>query len=613
MRLVPCLAIALAPSLVHARVLPPPPGVIAAAHDDQIRALAVSEDGTVAVTSDRHGGTRLWPALDGTREPVVVAARAAAELAIVRDGDDVVFVDRDDAGQLELVRTSRLGVPRARVAIVMARPVAHVYATRGGFVALDDAQHVVLVHLDGHADPPLGVAKVGEHVAALAVRHDRALAVIDRGGAVVGRWLAVAPTGLALGADTARLRIDPRAVALSLDGKRIGAATRDGSSVRVVELATGKTVDEIADDSFGGMAQPVGFLDAHALIVRVGLGLELWDRYAVSPIASGDGVAVDGHVVAISGFGLQIAEDATTSHTLGYRVAGLTDMVPRGAGWIASDRTAVIELDPQLRERAEVELPLDGEAPPSDLHMIDADHAIGRTYDGKSWVALVDLVHHRAVDISSGYLVGFDPATGTAVVVDDTIRFARYDPKAGGFSELAPLELDGFGKTLYYDGLLFHPDRPAGALALVVLSSQGSTLRVAPVLAFHPGRARPFRLGDTFDVGPGTPEFGALQAAIAIAQGVAGAPPVARRGALTATLEHQRIVLHDGGAVRWTVPANGATGVAWSRAGELVAYGAGVERLDLATGAATVRQCGWEFGVWDKLAVHGGAAICDAP
>jgi hypothetical protein len=56
-------------------------------HGAPLRAIAVSEDGAVAVSSDQHGSLRMWPSLDGKREPIVVAARAAIALAIVHDAD----------------------------------------------------------------------------------------------------------------------------------------------------------------------------------------------------------------------------------------------------------------------------------------------------------------------------------------------------------------------------------------------------------------------------------------------------------------------------------------------------------------------------------------------
>jgi len=61
-----------------------------------------------------------------------------------------------------------------------------------------------------------------------------------------------------------------------------------------------------------------------------------------------------------------------------------------------------------------------------------------------------------------------------------------------------------------------------------------------------------------------------------------------------------RMTLRDAaGAEQWIVSAGGASDVVWNARGELVAYGDGIARVDLATGAWLERQCGWWFGLWD--------------
>ena len=64
-----------------------------APHGTAIDQLAVSDDGTAAVTQDGMGGSRVWLALDGTREPVIITLAPADELAntIRWLGDDLVI------------------------------------------------------------------------------------------------------------------------------------------------------------------------------------------------------------------------------------------------------------------------------------------------------------------------------------------------------------------------------------------------------------------------------------------------------------------------------------------------------------------------------------------
>src|SRR5262249_3655077 len=78
----------------------------------RIALIGAPEDGSFAVTSDVPGGVRLWPSLDGKREPVIVTARLPTALAVARDGGEIAIADLDVAGGLEIVRTSPEGEPR---------------------------------------------------------------------------------------------------------------------------------------------------------------------------------------------------------------------------------------------------------------------------------------------------------------------------------------------------------------------------------------------------------------------------------------------------------------------------------------------------------------------
>jgi hypothetical protein len=53
-----------------------------AAHGADIVALATTDDGLAGASADARDGIRLWPALDGTREPVVIRAPAPRALAL---------------------------------------------------------------------------------------------------------------------------------------------------------------------------------------------------------------------------------------------------------------------------------------------------------------------------------------------------------------------------------------------------------------------------------------------------------------------------------------------------------------------------------------------------
>src|SRR4051812_21679739 len=57
-------------------------------HGGIINRVAVSEQGDAAVSLDNVGGLRLWPALDGSREPVPFSVNGADRLAISHAGDE---------------------------------------------------------------------------------------------------------------------------------------------------------------------------------------------------------------------------------------------------------------------------------------------------------------------------------------------------------------------------------------------------------------------------------------------------------------------------------------------------------------------------------------------
>src|SRR3954447_20693053 len=54
------------------------------------------EDADFIVTNDRGGGLRLWPTLDGRREPLIVPTlRPVSEIETIRDGDDIAVAAID--------------------------------------------------------------------------------------------------------------------------------------------------------------------------------------------------------------------------------------------------------------------------------------------------------------------------------------------------------------------------------------------------------------------------------------------------------------------------------------------------------------------------------------
>ncbi|HEV7555463.1 MAG TPA: hypothetical protein VGO00_08420, partial [Kofleriaceae bacterium] len=89
-----------------------------------------------------------------------------------------------------------------------------------------------------------------------------------------------------------------------------------------------------------------------------------------------------------------------------------------------------------------------------------------------------------------------------------------------------------------------------------------------------------------------------------------------RDGSLVAEIHGGRLRLRGkDGKARWAIDAHNATDVVWNRAGELLLVGAGVARVDLATGELRERQCGWALELTDSEFFARGDAplMCDVP
>jgi hypothetical protein len=164
-------------------------GVTVAAHDAEITVLAATEDGE-AVSADRRGAVRLWPSLDGKREPVVVEAGVAAErLAIVRDGAEIVIAAAGALGEVGVIRVGGRGEVVSRVSVDLERRLVALHPIAGGFAGLRDDQTVVGMDLRGERRGELRAAP-GERIVEMASRRGGLLAFVVAEGSVRGARMA---------------------------------------------------------------------------------------------------------------------------------------------------------------------------------------------------------------------------------------------------------------------------------------------------------------------------------------------------------------------------------------------------------------------------------------
>ncbi len=259
---------------------------LGAPHGGVIRRIAVTDRADAAVSLDSLGGVRVWPTLDGTREPVSIAMTDARGIAIAADGSELLVAILDGSGSARMFRVTRTGVLRGSVQIAGDVPIEQLVGIEGGV---------------------------------LVARRDRAIERYD-------------PSGL-----HGRITLDP--------GEELGALTarHGGAAVLVGPHAALPTVDDAPDDEDDfrqiriarapttTTAEALRWIDlAHGLAwggrVRVPVNMRL-DRLAISPnhqrfavVASTDLVlhVLDSETLApVAGKDLG-AREATTNPSFGF-------------------------------------------------------------------------------------------------------------------------------------------------------------------------------------------------------------------------------------------------------------------------------------------------------
>lgn len=590
----------------------PPPGVITAAHDDPIATVAATDDGGVAVSLDRRGGIRLWPSLDGAHAPVIVRSDAVAnQVAIVRDGGELVIAAAGPLGQLELIRTNALGEPVSQIRVALERTLVALVAVPGRFVGLRDDQTIVAVDLRGKRIEHLA-GRPGERIVAMTGRRGALVAFVNAEGRVRARWIE-AGDALVWGHDSAALRIDPEHAVLAPDRKRVAALAPDHKAIVIVDLASGRTLARpVTLDFVDPARQPLGFIDDRTLQVQTAVGSVGWWRHGELTMAErfhvGPAVATDRYILTAGASALTLdTPDAT--HHLGFRVLNLTSAQPHGNGWTVTDGATALRLDDQLRARRRY--PRQDGVPDYSRSLVMLDGRRGVVWKAEG-TFLIDLEHPADGKLLSPLIgtVSYEPTTSLLAITGETgLWLGRYNPRTHAVDST----LDDPGELRSI--VLLDPELAGGNVALV-LADHGQTAAITEIRKVDFAAARPLREGRTRQQAlPEDPWWarGDLVARL-------GLPATARHhpspdGALVAIAGNGRITLRDrDGAVRWSVARPGVVDVAWSSLGELVAFGSGMARVDPATGALLDRRCGWDFGLWDDDAsFETGAKLCEAP
>lgn len=603
-----------------------PHAVTTAIHGRPITVLAATEDGSVAVTADASGAVRMWPALDGTREPVVVAANPPLALAVARTGGEIAIAGLDAAGRLEIVRTTPDGAPVGRAVVDSPRPYRAMRALATAILAVRDDHQIDRIDARGAIVGSL-VPEPGARVGAIAARRGKAIAILASPDGAHGRWLELAD-GLAWGGDTPRLPIDPALAELSPDLRHLTATHARLGTAATIDLVTGRAyaIPWQREDLREPM-RPLGFPAANVLAMTstFGNGVMWWvGRTTLRGYATEDERAVTGPSVAVDGRVITAWHEMLVLHThektqyLGYRMPWFAQLRGTRDGWmvVGSTPARTLALDARFHARRQFDPPPDT----SSLYLVDDRHAIatidldgGRARD----LYAIELAHPEASKLAwhtFGTVLGYEPSTHLlAINAEDEIQFARVDPRTGVLGDRVRYPVVGPAYT--HPVYLLDPARSRGNVALVIDADYtGDTTTVVEIRAVTDDEVKVARRHDIATHGRD------VTAEILRQHGLtADGRPDSRRspdGKWTARADGARITLRGAdGEVKWVVGAHGASDVAWRPDGELVALGGGIAAVDLETGAFGARQCGWDFGLADEPTVdHGsGASLCDAP
>jgi hypothetical protein len=158
-------------------------------HGGFINTVAMAEESDVAVSVDALGEVRLWPTLDGTREPVELEMQAPRAIAIAHAANELAIASIDQAGNGHIGRYSRDGALRGTTTMPGEPRVVQLAAIPGGVLALRSDQTIERYDASGVLRGKL-VGDPGERFGKLAARRNGAAVLIASDGSTSPRATA---------------------------------------------------------------------------------------------------------------------------------------------------------------------------------------------------------------------------------------------------------------------------------------------------------------------------------------------------------------------------------------------------------------------------------------
>ncbi len=199
-----------------------------AGHTSNIDLVEVSIDGKAALTRDQIGGTRLWPTLDGSAEPIVIPVQGPQQMSVAahpKGGFTVVVVDSAGGAKIFGV-DAKDGSVTELGALAPFQPLFGVYALPGGERVLGLFRYHSIRLLD----------RAGAELATLEERNFRATSL--RLGADGKRFVAVIKAG---GAGVNRAELQALEIVEGEDGKPSLRRQGEASKVEAANALTPTT------------------------------------------------------------------------------------------------------------------------------------------------------------------------------------------------------------------------------------------------------------------------------------------------------------------------------------------------------------------------------------
>jgi WD40 repeat protein len=402
-----------------------------APHGAPITVIALSPDGKAAMTRDTAGGVRMWPALDGSREPLVVPIRDPRSLALAAaDGGGWIAALVDTAGGARIISIDDAGKMQPLASLPPMAMIAEMVIMPGGrqilavgsdhVLRLYDPQGNELAKLD---KPKLRPSSL--RIASAAEGGARAFALTAGEFDASGRFaveilpLELGPDRIALASDRQTIHLDgpPTSdnptiapdgrAAVFLQRQREGGATW---KVHGIQLDDGRTIS--VDTEMVSPAPPrMGLLTNGRVLLDDGTGLgRIVDLAKKRTVVTGVRTSPNVNHLASSFAGPTRAVPANTwlaVHDLdtdellylGYDQVSVTDVglsaKAERVAWAFGDRLAVEQLEGEAKGEV-VEVPGTRGIGYRNVDFVDSDMLV--TLDWSGGAQLIDWRTGKIVD-----------------------------------------------------------------------------------------------------------------------------------------------------------------------------------------------------------------------